>query len=174
MNWISWRRYFEANRNAARIVVNHDDYGLDDIGRAGRRALGIRLKLLVVLSAEVIGITFYGLIARALPEGLIRKALYSIAEEEKAHLEFHIEFFRRQNSDIRRRIAFWLCWLGVGSAAGVAVLIDHRRTFLHLGVDRRGAAMAFATLLIVTARAACTGAHRASSPTPLPRLEAKR
>ncbi|MEM7675565.1 MAG: ferritin-like domain-containing protein [Myxococcota bacterium] len=126
----------------------------------GRRLLGIRLKLLVVLSAEVIGITFYGLLARALPGSSIQRALQTIALDEEKHLEFHALFFRRQTSRRWQRILFWAAWMTVGTAAGAAVLIDHAQTFRYLGIDRFNAARRFMALLVETARTVT------SAPTP--------
>lgn len=123
----------------------------------GRRLLGLRLKLLVILSAEVIGITFYGLIADALPPSRIRTALYAIVEEEEDHLAFHSRFFHLEAGSRTRRALFSLAWLAVGTAAGAVVLHDHRDTFKRLGVSRFEAAQKFSRLLRQTARAVRAG-----------------
>jgi hypothetical protein len=49
---------------------------------AGRRLLGLRLKLLVLLAAEVIGLGFYALLARRLGTGSIAEQLEQIAADE--------------------------------------------------------------------------------------------
>ena len=119
----------------------------------GRRLLGIRLKLLVVLTAEVVGITFYGLLAAALPNSSISLALAFIAGEEVQHLAFHTRFFQAETRTPLRRAVFWAAWAVVGSAAGLVVLVDHKATFRKLGIDRRDAARRFASLLLETGRA---------------------
>ena len=119
----------------------------------GRRLLGIRLKLLVVLSAEVIGITFYGLLARALGRGSIRDALTFIVAEEVQHLAFHSRFFRLETNTAARRLLFWIVWLVVGTAAGFVVLVDHAPAFRKLKIGFLSAAHRFMVLLIKTGRA---------------------
>ncbi len=54
-----------------------------------RRLLGLRLKLMVLLVAEVVGGAFYGLLASRLPEGALRRGLEQICEDEEHHLDFH-------------------------------------------------------------------------------------
>ena len=62
---------------------------------AGRRMAGIRLKLLVLLVAEVVGIAFYREIADRLDDGCVRRALHQICGDEEQHLTFHRAFFLR-------------------------------------------------------------------------------
>ncbi len=102
----------------------------------GRRLLGIRLKLLVILTAEVIGIVFYGYMARAMQDGNLKEALELVVEEEKAHLSFHTRFFATQTPNGLLRAAFYLAWFSVGSAAGLTVLMDHYKTLNLLKVSK--------------------------------------
>lgn len=113
----------------------------------GRRLAGIRLKLLVILTAEVVGIVFYGLIARALPPGAIPRALAYIAEEERAHLRFHATFFQAQTSTPARRLLFRTGWWLVGLAACLVVISDHARTLRMLKIPLSQAAREFVKLL---------------------------
>ncbi len=119
----------------------------------GRRLMGVRLKLLVVLAAEVIGITYYGLIASKLPPSAIASALAMMAAEEERHLAFHVRFFRLEMSWAGPRILFWSVWLPLGVAAGLAVLVDHAATFRRLGIDRWDAGRRFVRLVVETGRA---------------------
>jgi hypothetical protein len=100
----------------------------------GRRLFGVRFKLLVLLAAEVIGIGFYGLIARALPGGSMADALKQIFADEEAHLLFHCEFLSGQP-----RVLHWVWW-PLGTAAALAVLWDHHRTLRAFGVPLSAAA----------------------------------
>ena len=96
--------------------------------RFGRRSMGVRLKLLVLLAAEVIGVSFYGLLAARLPEGPARAALDQICGDEEDHLAFHAAFFRAALPGRTGRAAFGLAWWTVGLAACAVVAADHRRT----------------------------------------------
>jgi hypothetical protein len=95
-----------------------------------RRAVGIRFKLLVLLAAEVIGIAFYGALAKAVP-GSWSKALGQLCADEEVHLDFHCRFFALQPG-----FAGWLlraAWRPLGWAAALTVLVDHRATLNALG-----------------------------------------
>jgi hypothetical protein len=101
----------------------------------GRRLLGLRLKLLVLLVAEVLGLGFYALLSRALGSGAIAEQLREIADDEGMHLEFHADFFRAQVGD--RTAARWVfraAWWSVALLACVVLVLDHRRTLRALGV----------------------------------------
>lgn len=101
----------------------------------GRRLLGLRLKILVLLAAEVVGICYYMAIAAKLPHGPLRQWLSQIVDDERAHLEFHSAFLRSQITSIWRRL-FVAVWRLVITAAGVVVMVDHRRTIRDLGLGR--------------------------------------
>jgi hypothetical protein len=112
-----------------------------------RRLLDVRLKLLVLLAAEVVGIGFYGLCAGAFPSGPLRAALEQIRDDERAHLRFHRDFFQTEVSPGWRRRVFRIGWTLIGSAASLVVLLDHRRTLRTLGVPMAGAARSLARLV---------------------------
>jgi hypothetical protein len=99
-----------------------------------RRLLGARLELLVLLVAEVVGIAFYSLLAARLPGSAIGAALAQIAGDERAHREFHREFFRRQAPPGLRRRLFELAFAAGCQVALLVVLCDHRRTLRALGI----------------------------------------
>lgn len=102
---------------------------------AGRRLIGLRLKLLVLLAAEVLGLGFYALLSRRLGSGTIAEQLREIADDEGMHLEFHADFFRGQVGD--RTAARWVfraAWWSVALLACGVLLVDHRRTLRAMGV----------------------------------------
>lgn len=105
-----------------------------------RRMLGVRFKLLVLLAAEVIGITFYGLLARALPEGRLAAALEQICRDEEAHLRFHADFFLAQRARPLAHLLLRAAWWVVGPLAALTVLLDHRETLRAFGVPLSEAA----------------------------------
>jgi len=113
----------------------------------GRRLMGLRLKLLVLLAAEVIGIGFYGLLAERLPPGRARACLEELCGDEAFHLRFHGDFFRTQTAVAWRRLLFGAAWWAVGAAAALVVLLDHRRTLAELGVRPAQAVRRLVSLL---------------------------
>jgi len=121
----------------------------------GRRLLGLRLKLLVLLVAEVIGIGFYGLLAERLGACPIGQALREICGDEQAHLEFHCQFFRSQTPSAWRRAIFSAAWFAVAAAACVVVLVDHRPTLRALAID--GAPRRLWGLVAAVRRRVCAG-----------------
>ncbi|WP_434422480.1 hypothetical protein [Nannocystis pusilla] len=121
----------------------------------GRRLLGLRLKLLVLLAAEVIGIGFYGLLAERLGDCSIGRALRQICGDEEAHLEFHAAFFRGQTASPWRRALFSVAWFLVAAAACTVVLVDHRPTLRALAIE--GAPRRLWGLVRAVHRRVCVG-----------------
>ncbi len=102
-----------------------------------RRAMGVRLKVLVLLAAEVVGLSYYRLIAQSLPPSQLRGLLEELCADEQAHLQFHCDFFRAQTPGMVRRHVFSAMWYSVTGLALVAVYIDHRRALSDMGIPRR-------------------------------------
>jgi len=113
----------------------------------GRRVLGLRAKLLVLLVAEVVGLGFYKILAGRLGDHEIGRQLREIAGDEEAHLEFHAAFFRMQMQGVCARGAFKIGWWTVGSLACAIVLVDHRRTLRALDVPVADGVRRFVALL---------------------------
>lgn len=101
----------------------------------GRRLLGIRLKLMVLLAAEVVGICFYKKLSEKIPNGFIKSALLEIVKDEEKHLKFHGDFFRIQVRNIFTKLVFKLLWRFVAFAACITVILDHSNTFRILGIS---------------------------------------
>jgi hypothetical protein len=118
----------------------------------GRRLCGVRLKLLVLLAAEVIGIGLYGVLAAHLPRGGLRAALEQMCADEGAHLRFHQDFFRAQAPPGWRRALFRLTWGLVAPVAALVVLWDHRRTLRLLDAGLGATARQLARLVAEAAR----------------------
>ncbi len=106
----------------------------------GRRLLGLRLKLLVLLVAEVVGLGFYSLLARRLDDCSIATQLRQISDDEGMHLEFHADFFRTQTTRVATRALFRGSWWTIAGLACAVVLLDHRSTLRALGISRMAAA----------------------------------
>lgn len=101
----------------------------------GRRLIGLRLKVLVLLAAEVVGICYYSLIADRLAPSPMCRWLRELVEDERSHLAFHCDFLRCQTQSRFRRGLFVATWRAVMWAAAVTVMIDHRRAMHDLGID---------------------------------------
>ncbi|MDH3337742.1 MAG: ferritin-like domain-containing protein [Gammaproteobacteria bacterium] len=102
-----------------------------------RRLIGLRLKVLVLLAAEVVGICYYHILASRLPEIAMKDWLTELVADEQSHLDFHCRFL---NSQTDRR---WKCWVFVFVwritmfLAAVAVLIDHRGAIRDLQISKK-------------------------------------
>jgi len=103
----------------------------------GRRLMGLRLKILVLLAAEVVGICYYSALAAQLRRGPIQRWLNELVADERSHLEFHCCFLRSQVDSAWKRRLFVLTWRAVMYAAGAVVMIDHRETLRDMQIDRR-------------------------------------
>ncbi len=100
----------------------------------GRRLVGLRLKVLVLLAAEVVGLVYYNLLARRLTSCNLRERLLEIVEDERSHLYFHCDFLRSQTGSRARRWVFRIAWRAVISAAALVVAFDHRHAIRDLGI----------------------------------------
>ncbi len=103
----------------------------------GRRLIGLRLKVLVLLAAEVVGICYYSAIAERLPRGPMRGWLRELVEDERSHLDFHSAFLRTQTQSQLKRLLFVAGWRSVMWAAAVTVMIDHRETLRDMRIAPR-------------------------------------
>lgn len=97
----------------------------------GRRMIGLRLKILVLLAAEVVGICYYHLLASRLPDSRIKSLLMQMVSDEQAHLHFHCEFLRSQTRGFFRRQIFKATWRFVMFVAALVVACDHRTAILE-------------------------------------------
>lgn len=111
-----------------------EDTWTERLFQAGRRLAGVRLKLVVLLAAEVVGMTFYEALASRLEPGSVRAALEEIAADETHHLAFHAAFFAAEATTPARQLAFAGIWRAVASAACATVLIDHAATLRAFGI----------------------------------------
>lgn len=112
----------------------------------GRRLIGTRLKLMVLLVAEVIGICFYKRIAEKIPFGSVKNALLHIAEDEEKHLIFHCTFFKIRLKNPITRGLFKIVWRFLSFVACISVLLDHRKTFKALEISIKDCYLQFMTI----------------------------
>lgn len=103
--------------------------------KMGRRILGVRLKLLVLLVAETISIEFYKFYAKKLPLSGIRASLIQIIKEEEKHLEFHSDFFKLILKNKLEKFVFKFVFISVSIIAYLMVLKDHFPYLKVFGFD---------------------------------------
>ncbi len=103
----------------------------------GRRLIGLRLKVMVLLAAEVVGICYYHLLATKLPESRLKSLLEKLVDDELSHLDFHCSFLRTQTGSAWRRAIFVAAWRALSVAAAATVLVDHRHALRDLGIPAR-------------------------------------
>jgi rubrerythrin len=113
---------------------------------SARRLAGVRTKLLFLLAAEVVGIGFYGALARALPPSPLRDALREIMRDEELHLDFHADFFRAETRSPLERAAFRAAFVAIVAGASAMVIAIERETLAHLGISRATLAREYARL----------------------------
>ncbi|VUD40996.1 UDP-glucose:undecaprenyl-phosphate glucose-1-phosphate transferase [Thalassocella blandensis] len=100
-----------------------------------RRLMGIRLKVMVLLAAEIVGLCYYRLLASKLPSCEIRENLEALVHDEQSHLAFHCEFLRTQTQGKLAKHVFSLSWYAITSLAMLVVFLDHHRAILDLGIS---------------------------------------
>jgi len=99
-----------------------------------RRLIGLRLKVMVLLVAEVVGICYYHLLATRLPPTRLKSLLAQLVNDERAHLHFHTDFLRSQVKTEWQRVLFVCIWRITMAAAAIVVLIDHRQALRDLNL----------------------------------------
>jgi len=99
-----------------------------------RRLIGLRLKVVVLLAAEVVGLCYYHLLAVHLPPSRLRDQLLDIVEDERSHLYFHCDFLRSQTAKRWQKRVFSLVWRVIMASAVLVVAIDHRAAIRGLDI----------------------------------------
>jgi hypothetical protein len=102
-----------------------------------RRLIGLRLKVLVLLAAEVVGICYYHLLANRLPKSPMRTWLTELVRDEQSHLDFHCCFLNSQCDRAWKRGLFVVTWRTTMLLAAIAVMIDHRAAIRDLDMNKR-------------------------------------
>lgn len=99
-----------------------------------RRLIGLRLKVIVLLAAEVVGICYYHLIAGKLPASPMQDWLSELVADEQSHLDYHCCFLRSQTNRRWKRWLFAVIWRTTMTMAAFAVLVDHRAAIKDLNI----------------------------------------
>jgi hypothetical protein len=111
----------------------------ESLFRRGRRLLGLRTKMMVIVAAEIVGVVFYRLLADHVPP--VARMARAIARDEERHLEFQIDYFSRVlGRNLATRLAGGaLATTGLFALVCCAVsvfVVDHAPLLAALGVRR--------------------------------------
>ena len=102
-----------------------------------RRLIGLRMKVLVLLAAEVVGICYYHFLAGRLAGTPMAAWLSEMVQDEQSHLDFHCQFLRGQTDRPWKRSLFRVVWRTTMLFAAIAVLLDHGAAIRDLRLSRR-------------------------------------
>ncbi|MEU4803860.1 ferritin-like domain-containing protein [Actinosynnema sp. NPDC023587] len=166
------RMFVAEERNHARMLAlllrsagaeTIDGHWSDAVFVRLRRALGLRLELMVLLIAEVVALGYYRALRDGTADPLVSDVAGRILADERRHVPFHC---LRLRGELPRPVhGVW--WVLLGGALA-AVCWDHGPALRSLGVTRRGFAVEVAGLF--KAAVAATRDHRDDL---LPRRPAK-
>lgn len=103
-----------------------------------RRILGLKTEIMVLLIAEIIGKTFYQLVAEKIDNALLSNVLSLVVLDEIAHIQFLTEFLdaRLSNRNALLRQAVHYIWCATFYAACFVFVADHREVLSALGISR--------------------------------------
>jgi hypothetical protein len=103
-----------------------------------RRLMGLRTELMVLTVAEVVALSYYGGLANAGPDGVVRAVAARIVADEHPHVQFQQERLRAGFANSRigaRALAFAFWWL-TAIGATVVVAFDHGPLLDAIGYRR--------------------------------------
>jgi hypothetical protein len=101
-----------------------------------RRAFGPAMKLLVALSAEVVGGAFYDLLAKGLKGHSFSNVLFELAQDEESHLQFQAAIFKGLAQSRFQKSVFVFLWCLISILSGVLVYARHNQTLHSLGIEK--------------------------------------
>ncbi|SEP33851.1 ferritin-like domain-containing protein [Amycolatopsis saalfeldensis] len=100
-----------------------------------RRALGLRLELMVLLIAEVVALRYYRALRDGSGDPLTREVAARILADEERHVPFHCDRLRGEFGGTTGK-AVEFGWRVLLAGALAVVLLDHGRALRRLGVTR--------------------------------------
>jgi hypothetical protein len=93
-----------------------------------RRALGLRLELMVLMVAEVIALRYYRALRDGTSDPLVTEVAGRILADEERHVPFHCQRLRGEVPSVA-----WWPWLGLLFGTAVVVAADHGSALRCLG-----------------------------------------
>jgi hypothetical protein len=108
------------------------------IFRLVRRAFGFDWEIQVLLSAEIVGASFYTLLGERTSDPVLRQVCRLVMRDEARHLEFHRDYFcGRCTSRAAWRRRLWSAQFAfVASTVAQVAWLDHRGCLHAYGIDR--------------------------------------
>ncbi|MFE7049082.1 ferritin-like domain-containing protein [Streptomyces californicus] len=108
-----------------------------------RRALGLRLELLVLMIAEVVALRYYRALRDGGEDALTREVAGRVLADEERHVPFHCHRLRRALRPLPApaRVLVTSGWRAALAAACLVVAVDHGPALRRLGVGRGRFAM---------------------------------
>ncbi|WP_067690703.1 hypothetical protein [Nocardia jejuensis] len=103
-----------------------------------RRALGLRLELMVLSIAEVVALRYYRALRDGTTDPLTTEVARLILEDERRHVPFHCQRLRVAFAPTPRpvQVVLLLAWWLVLFGATLVVAVDHGPALRQLGVTR--------------------------------------
>lgn len=144
-----------------------------------RRALGLRLELMVLMIAEVVALRYYRALRDGTGDPVASQVAARILADEECHVPFHCDRLRMSFASMptvgRRTVA--MLWRALFGGAALAVVVDHGSALRRLGVTRtRFLIDVFELFDAVVAAVMCAPASRTTtsgSPSGSPALPAE-
>lgn len=101
-----------------------------------RRALGLRLELLVLMIAEVVALRYYRALRDGGEDALTREVAGRVLADEERHVPFHCHRLRRALRPLPApaRVLVTSGWRAALAAACLVVAVDHGPALRRLGV----------------------------------------
>ncbi|WP_410609240.1 ferritin-like domain-containing protein [Amycolatopsis sp. lyj-109] len=101
-----------------------------------RRALGLRLELMVLLIAEVVALRYYRALRDGTGDPLVTEVAARILTDEERHVPFHCHRLRGGFAKPVRAVVFG-AWRLLLIGVAVTVAVDHGAALRELGVGRK-------------------------------------
>ncbi|GAA2400265.1 ferritin-like domain-containing protein [Actinomadura vinacea] len=110
----------------------------DAIFVRARRAMGLRVELMVLLVAEVIALGFYRALYEGAGDPLAAEVAGRLLADERRHVPFHCRRMRQGLERVPRplRAAALLAWRAAVAGGALIIVADHGRALRRLGRGR--------------------------------------
>ena len=112
---------------------------MNSIFRKFRTLIGLEFNLQILLTAELIAEAYYGILAKHVPDPVIKSMCQKVLRDEVKHIAFHEEFFRlNQRRWLPISSTIWsLQFQAVFMCVERAVWLDHGKCLTSFGITKR-------------------------------------
>jgi hypothetical protein len=128
-----------------------------------RRRAGLRLELLVLLAAEIVGLAYYRALRDGVPDSTLLLISRQMVADEEAHLAFHCQALQRLLDRLPpwRRMLARTAWVWFARGAALVAWHGHRQALHTAHTGRVGFLESCEHLIRWSADAAFAASHRA-------------